>query len=152
MFAFPSRQGSAALPAILSVVGVLLLIGIIVWFVDPAGQMRMARDIQRKIDVEVIMNAIIGYARDNNGRMPFEASKSPLPICRSGVNLNCGTLINLNALTGAYLRAMPADPKNGTAISTAYTLSRDGDRITVAAPSAENGEVIMVTGMVRKGQ
>jgi hypothetical protein len=150
MLVFRSRQGSAALSAILAATGVLLLIGIMIFMIDPPGQLREARDVQRQTDIETIMNAIAGYARDNDGHLPFPVTSSPVSICRSGVNLNCGNLINLNVLTGAYLRAMPADPKNGTAISTAYTLMWDGTRMTIAAPSAEQEKMIEVMWTVSK--
>lgn len=48
-------------------------------------------------------------------------------------------------LTGSYLVALPADPQSATATGTNYTIVRSGNRVTVAAPGAEQGASISVT-------
>ncbi|MDD5055648.1 MAG: hypothetical protein PHZ00_05280 [Candidatus Peribacteraceae bacterium] len=143
------RRGSLVTQVLLGIVVAVVLIGIMVFVINPARQFREARDAQRMADIETIIDAIVGYARDNDNRLPFPLTVEPTPICRSGVNLNCGQRINLNFLTGAYLTAIPADPEDATAISTAYTLTWDGVRITVAAPFAEQVGTIAVERIVK---
>lgn len=141
---------STTIKTILAIIVVALLIGIMVFVINPAGQLREARDTQRRTDLETIANAIGGYAGDNGGQVPFEITAKETPICRSGVNLDCTGLVNLNALTGAYLRAIPADPTAGTSIDSGYAILWDGRTISLTAPSAEGGQTISVVRVVGK--
>ena len=54
-------------------------------------------------------------------------------------------LINLNVLTGSYVVGLPNDPQAATATSTKYTIFKNGNRVTVKAPSAEQNATISVT-------
>jgi hypothetical protein len=104
-----------------------------------------ARNAQRRADVNTILNAVYQYSIDNNGNLPSTITTTTTEVCRSGVNVNCTGLINLNVLTGSYVVALPADPQAATATSTKYTIVKSGNRVTVAAPSAEQSATISVT-------
>ncbi len=139
---------STTIKTILVIIVVALLIGIMVFVINPAGQLREARDTKRQTDLETIADAIAGFAKDNSGQVPFEITTKATPVCRSGVNLHCAGMINLNALTGAYLQAIPADPMSGTAIDSGYAILWDGRTVTLTAPSAEGERTISVVRMV----
>ncbi|MDP6576054.1 MAG: hypothetical protein QF755_06235 [Candidatus Peribacteraceae bacterium] len=54
--------------------------------------------------------------------------------------------VDLSDLIGTYIVAVPADPQNVDASVTGYTIVQDANgRVTVAAPSAEQGATISVT-------
>lgn len=136
------------LTELLLVIGMLAFITtIIIVGINPTKQLAAERNEQRKNDVKIILETIREYSADHIGRLPPEITFFPREICRSGANVDCATegLINLNVLTGSYLPSLPIDPKDATVTSTKYTIMSIGNRVTVAAPSAEQGALISVT-------
>jgi prepilin-type N-terminal cleavage/methylation domain-containing protein len=131
---------------LLLVIGIIaILAAIVIVAINPTKQLGDARNAQRRADVNTILNAVYQYSIDNNGNLPTGITTSSLEICRSGVNVDCDGLANLNTLTGSYVVALPADPQAATATSTKYTIVKAGNRVTVSAPSAEQGVAISVT-------
>ncbi len=131
---------------LLLVIGIIaILAAIVIVAINPTKQLGDARNAQRRSDVNTVLNAVYQYSIDNNGNLPGAITTSATAICRSGVNVDCNGLINLNSLTGSYIVALPADPQSATATSTNYTIVKAGNRVTVAAPGAEQGAVITVT-------
>ena len=131
---------------LLLVIGIIaILAAIVIVAINPTKQLGDARNAQRRADVNTILNAVYQYSIDNNGNLPTTITTSATEICRSGVDVNCTGLINLNVLTGSYVVALPADPQAATATSTKYTIVKSGNRVTVAAPSAEQSATISVT-------
>ncbi len=141
------RKGFTLIELLLVIGIIAILAAIVIVAINPTKQLGDARNAQRRSDVNTILNAVYQYALDHNGTIPSTITTSATEICRSGVNVNCTGLINLNALTGSYIVALPADPQAATATSTKYTVLKDAvsSRITVAAPSAEQSAVITVT-------
>jgi type IV pilus assembly protein PilA len=133
---------------LLLVIGIIaILAAIVIVAINPTKQLGDARNAQRRSDVNTVLNAVYQYALDHNGTLPSEITTTATEICRSGVDVVCTGLINLNALTGSYIVALPADPQAATATSTKYTIMKNAttSRITVAAPSAEQSATISVT-------
>jgi len=133
---------------LLLVIGIIaILAAIVIVAINPTKQLGDARNAQRRSDVNTILNAVYQYSIDNNGNLPTTITTTAAEICRSGVNVDCATesLINLNVLTGSYIVALPADPQDATATSTKYTIMKSGNRVTVAAPEAEQAATISVT-------
>ncbi len=131
---------------LLLVIGIIaILAAIVIVAINPTKQLGDARNAQRRADVNTILNAVYQYSIDNNGTLPSTIETTAKAICRSGVTVDCTGLINLNVLTGAYIVAIPADPQTATATSTSYTIVKSGNRITVAAPDAEQSAAISVT-------
>ena len=146
-----SIQRGFTLIELLLVIGIIaILAAIVIVAINPTKQLGDARNAQRRSDVNTILNAVYQYSIDNSGNIPSTITTSATQICKSGVGVDCvtgGPFINLNVLTGAYLVALPNDPQAPAGNSTAYTVMKDATskRVTVAAPSAEQGASISVT-------
>lgn len=131
---------------LLLVMGIIaILAGVVIVAINPNKQLGEARNAQRRADLNTILNAVYQYSIDNDGRLPSGIEISEIEICKSGVNVDCTALINLNVLTGAYLVSVPNDPRVATATSTKYTILKSGNRVTVKAPFAEQNAIISVT-------
>ena len=141
------RRGFTLIELLLVIGIIAILAAVVIVAINPTKQLGDARNAQRRSDVNTILNAVYQYALDNSGNLPSGITTSALEICRSGVNINCTGLANLNVLTGSYIVALPSDPQAATATSTKYTILKNAttSRITVAAPSAEQGATITVT-------
>ncbi len=141
-----STRGGFTLIELLLVIGIIgILAGVVIVSINPTKQLGDARNAQRRSDVNTILNAVYQYSIDHSGNLPSSITSAPGEICRSGVNMDCTGLVNLNMLTGAYIVGMPIDPQSATATSTNYTIVQANNRITVAAPGAEQGASIAVT-------
>ena len=139
------RRGFTLIELLLVIGIIAILAAIVIVAINPTKQLGDARNAQRRTDVSTILEAVYQYSLDNNGSMPGAITTTATEVCRSGVNINCTGLINLNVLTGSYVVALPFDPQAATATSTKYTIMKTGNRITVAAPSAESNASISVT-------
>lgn len=144
------RSGAGfTLIEILVVMGVLsILFSIIVIVIDPAKQFGRANNAQRRSDIVAILNAIGAYTADNKGVLPAGISTTAATITDSvnGANI-CALLVP------KYIPALPTDPSLKTNDITActnynsgYTVVKDANnRVTLAAPNQEYGEVISIT-------
>jgi prepilin-type N-terminal cleavage/methylation domain-containing protein len=131
---------------LLIVIGILgVLSGVVIVSINPNKQLAEARNAKRESDLRVIVDAVYQYSVDHNGNFPPAVPLTPTAICRSGVNIDCSGLVNLNILTGSYIAQLPYDPQSATAKTTFYTIVRIGNRVTVDAPGAEQGEYLSVT-------
>ena len=96
--------------------------------------------------MNTILNAVYQYAVDNNGTLPTTITTTSTAVCKTGGT--CAGLIDLSVLTTneKYLTAIPADPTGSTTNSSGYNILKSANgRITVSAPSAEQGAAISVT-------
>ncbi len=132
---------------VLLVIGLIaILAAIVILAINPSKQLADARNAQRRVDVNTILNASYQYAIDNNGSVPATITTTATGICKTGGT--CTGLIDLTVLTTSekYLTSIPFDPSTSTTNSTNYNISKSvNGRITVAAPGAENGITITVT-------
>ena len=146
------RQAGFTLIELLVVIGILaVLLAIVLVAINPAKQFSQANDTKRSSDVNAILNAVHQYMADNRGTVPGSITTTSTAISSTGINL-CDDLVP------EYIAALPVDPQNnnGTPIeeagcagayATGYEISRSAsdNRITVTAPSTENGATITVT-------
>ena len=137
---------------VLLVVAILaILAGIVILALNPGKQLADSRNSQRRVDVNTILNGVYQYAIDNNGTLPAAITTTAQQICRTGaVAADCTAVpgIFLNELTTSekYLTAIPLDPQASPAATTDYTIVKTANnRITVAAPLAEQAVTISVT-------
>ena len=140
---------------ILLVVGIIaILAGIVIIAINPAKQLSDARNAQRRSDVLTILNAIYQYEIDHNGQVTNLNSGhgfagDTTDNCTDADTEAFSGLNNyLVTASSTYLTAIPVDPTTGVANSSSdYWVhsNTSSGRITVCAPSAENGVVIKVT-------
>jgi len=141
-----SNRGFTLLEILLVVAAIAILAGIVILAINPNKQLGDTRNAQRKADVNTILNAVYQYSIDNNGTLPANITTTATAVCQAAP---CTSLIDLSVLTTSekYLTAIPRDPLITATTGTAgYTIVKSANgRITVTAPSAEQGATISVT-------
>jgi len=147
------RRGFTLLEVLLVVAAIAILAGIVIVAVNPSKQLADTRNVQRKTDVNTILNAIYQYSIDNSGALPGSipvatdcAGTSTADICRTD-NTSCDK-VDLSDLTAnaTYVSAIPRDPSSTDASYVGYRVVRDSSsRVTVCAPGAERSQTISVT-------
>ncbi len=135
---------------ILVVVALIAILTAITFIaINPAKNFQDTRNTQRSSDVTQILNAVTQYTSEQGHTL---AGLSALvPTCTADVAdmvaIGSGTG-NVNLATGlvdTYIVGIPLDPIGGTAADTGYTIcSTTAGRVTINAPGAEGGKVIMV--------
>ena len=142
-----TRSCGFTLLEVLLVVGVLgVLTTIVIFALNPAKQLADARNAQRKLNVNSIINAVYQYSIDNGAIPSAIPTTTATAVCKTGAV--CTGLVDLSVLTlnQKYLVAIPFDPASSTANSSGYTIIASvNGRVTVAAPAAENGAAVSVT-------
>jgi prepilin-type N-terminal cleavage/methylation domain-containing protein len=142
------KAGFTMLEILLVVAMIAILAGIVIFAINPGKQLAEARNSQRRVDVNTILNAIYQYSIDNNGVIPTQIGAIPVEICTSVSGADCSGRIDLTALVTdeKYLVALPVDPQCTGAYSTCYTVLKSANnRVTVTAVEAELGATISVT-------
>ena len=140
------KKGFTLIEVLLVIAIIAILAGIVIIAINPSKQLADTRNAQRRSDVTTILNATYQYTVDNGGALPVTITTTPTAVCATGGT--CTGLIDLTVLTtnAKYIAVLPKDPTGGTVNSTGYNISKDvNGRLTVAAPSAENGSTITVT-------
>jgi prepilin-type N-terminal cleavage/methylation domain-containing protein len=146
---FKKHEGFTLLEILLVVAAIAILAGIVILAINPTKQLGDTRNAQRQADVNTILNAVYQYALDNNGTLPTGIGTTAASIClTTGATCTSGSLVDLGVLTaaGKYIVAIPKDPSTSSTTNAGYTIMKDANnRVTVAAPSAEQGKTISVT-------
>lgn len=154
----PIKQKGFTLIELLVVIGILaILLAVTLIAINPARQFSQANNTQRRSDANSILNAIHQYMADNNGTPPAGIDATVRTITSTA---GVGNVDLCVALVSTYIADLPIDPQTGTeapvnsvcttalaTYDTQYTVvqSATNNRITVAAPDAELGEIITVT-------
>jgi type IV pilus assembly protein PilA len=157
------KKGFTLIEILLVVALIAILAGIVILAINPNKQLGDTRNAQRKADVNTILNAVYQYSVDNNGSLPGEIGhlirEAPCPLdldpypndmdqlCKTdGCSVGVLMYDDLVGMTQKYLVSMPFDPFSATSNLTGYYITRsDSNRVTVCAPSAEQGALISVT-------
>lgn len=142
----PTQRGFTLLEILLVVAAIAILAGIVILALNPGKQLGDTRNAQRRVDVNTILNAVYQYSIDNNGSLPSTITTTSTEICKTGST--CTGLIDLTVLTtdGKYVVSIPYDPTGASTNGTGYKIAKDANgRVTVNAPSAEQGATISVT-------
>ena len=143
------KKGGFTLIELLLVIGIIaILASIVIVAINPTKQLGDARNAQRRSDVNTILNAVYQYAIDNDGTLPACLDDNDThPICISATCTGVTDGCDLHTeLVSDYLVSIPFDASGATGNDTNYTITQEtSGRVTVAAPSAEQGATISVT-------
>jgi type IV pilus assembly protein PilA len=143
----PRRSGFTLIELLLVIGIIAILASIVIVAINPTKQLGDARNAQRRSDVNTILNAVYQYYVDTNS-LPTGITTTAKGICMTGA-ASCANGVDLSVLTtnGRYLVRIPYDPQAvTTGTGSLYTIAVDaGNRLTVAAPNAEQGNTIAVT-------
>jgi prepilin-type N-terminal cleavage/methylation domain-containing protein len=137
------NKGFTLIEILMTVALIGVLLGVIIISVDPVEQFANARNRRRIADTSAIALAVERYAQDNNGNLPGGIDKTDKAICQA----NCATdnaQVALTVIQPFLAEGMiPVDPSEEDAVVTGYTIRiTEGRNVYVAAPNAENGEII----------
>lgn len=142
-----SRSGFTLIELLLVIGIIAILASIVIVAINPTKQIGDANNARRRSDVNTILGAVYQYYVDNNA-LPTDITTTAKSICLTGA-VSCVNGVNLTVLTtsGKYLVRIPYDPLAvTTGTGTLYTIVKDANnRLTVSAPSAEQGATISVT-------
>ncbi|MDD3896853.1 MAG: type II secretion system protein [Candidatus Peribacteraceae bacterium] len=138
---------------LLLVIGIIaILASIVIVAINPTKQLGEARNAQRRSDVNAVLQAVYQYAIDNNGALPGNIGTEEKQICDGAYASETCTGadgVDLSALVGTYITAIPRDPQQGNegddANWTGYSILQTNNRVTVSASGAELGASISVT-------
>jgi prepilin-type N-terminal cleavage/methylation domain-containing protein len=142
-----NKKGFTLLEILLAVAALVILAGIVILAINPNKQLADARNSQRWVDVNTILNAVYQHSIDNEGVIPVDIVATEKEICRIGFDETDDCEISLETeLIPEYLVSMPVDPRETNLESTGYVISTTttANRIKVSAPNAERGQVIEV--------
>ncbi len=148
------NQGFTLVELLLVIAIIAILAGIAVMALNPTKQFGDARNIDRRSDLNSILNAVYQYAIDNNGSLPptiingTACGVAAQEICKTGGSCSGLTDVGyyLVSTTAKYLESMPIDPTTTSTNGTAYQIYKNAttNRVTLCAPRAENSSTISV--------
>lgn len=144
------QAGFTLLEVLLVVAIIAILAGIVIIAINPGKNLGDSRNSQRSADVNTIINGVYQYSLDSNGVLPATITVTATEICATAA-ASCTGLVDLAVLStaGKYLVSIPKDPQCATACAvngTGYRIAKDvNGRLSVTAPSAEQGKTIVVT-------
>ena len=145
------QRGFTLLELLIVMALIAILVGIVLAALNPARQFANARNSSRRGHLNAIMNAITANMSEHAGN--FTCAAGTLPSSATTMANGVGNYDIGPCLVPNFLSQMPFDPSatgahwTSTAdYNTKYTILQDAlNRITVAAPSAENSATISFT-------
>jgi type IV pilus assembly protein PilA len=150
------KQFGFTLIELLVVIGILaILLSITLIAINPARQFGQANNTNRRSAILQVLNSIHQYVAENKGQLPPEVKAlTPGAAATLFNSTNFPTLCG--QLMPNYIPALPTDPSlNAPNITdcaavggwdTGYDIAIDAaNRVTVSAPTTDNGAVITVT-------
>lgn len=148
------KRGFTLIEILLVVAAIAILAGIVILAINPVKQLGDTRNAQRAADVTTILNAIYQYSLDHDGTLPTIPTNPTcgdtaiFEICKTVATGTCSTGVDLTdlILDQKYITSIPFDPTGNTTNGTGYyVVKSDNNRVTVCAPSAEQGKTITAT-------
>ena len=121
-------------------------------YFNPVGQLSQARNSQRSLHLNAIINGVKQNIADNRGT--FSCAAGDIPTVTKKMAVGAGNYDIASCIVPVYIAVMPYDP---VALGARYSSNADYDtgynvyqnsstlQITLSAPSAELGKSISVT-------
>ncbi|MBI4086220.1 MAG: type II secretion system protein [Candidatus Liptonbacteria bacterium] len=147
-----NRVGVTLIEIMVALAIIAVLTAAVLVILNPIQQLAKGRNIQRKADTNVILNAVGQNTVDNRGT--FSCASGAIPTTTMKMASSSGNYNIAPCLVTTYLNSMPFDPLASSAdwksmadYDTGYTIMKNATtgRVTVSAPAAELGETISVT-------
>lgn len=147
------RDKGFTLIEVLVVIGLLsILAAIVIVAINPARQFAQANNVQRRADVNTILNAVGQFMAENNGAVPTSisalADDTDGNVCTTAACTGVTVLpVDLYTdLVDLFIVGIPFDPTVASGEDSGYDIRHSvTNRITVTAPGAELGVVISVS-------
>jgi len=148
-----TRRGLTLVEIIISITLLVIIGGAVLIRMNPFGEVAAARNTQRELHLQALMNAI----RQNISDTPtntFTCASGTIPSSTTKMARGAGNYDIAPCLVPSYLSALPFDARATGAhytssqdYDTGYFISRNGatGQITLTAPSAELGRTISLT-------
>lgn len=151
---FIKYKGFTLLEILLVVALVGILAGIVLVSINPNRQLAQSRNLQRKIDIDNIYNAIEQYTVKNKGVLPSSITSNYTEICYTS-NLKvtdslpstdyCNGRLDLRFLVPTYLKEIPKDNTVNPVNYTGYDLAKtSNNQITIRSNGAELNQIIII--------
>ena len=143
-----NKKGFTLLEILLVIAAIGILAAIVIVAINPGRQLAQARNAERESAVSTISSAVAQYIIDTPGAFDTGTTLGALTVGEDygiGTGTPADTACETNGVdlaailvtNGNYVASIPADPQ-GDAACTEYTLTVEtGNRITIAAPEAE---------------
>ena len=146
-------DGLSLIEIMIGVALIAILAGIGFIVSNPAGQIAGARNTERSLHLQAVMNAIRQNMADHTGQV-FSCASGALPTSTAKMATGAGNYDIASCIVPTYIITMPFDP---AASSSHYASNADYDtgynvlynasttQITLSAPSAELGKSVSLT-------
>jgi len=147
------RRGFTLVEILVSIAIIVFVTGIGLLALNPGNQLAAARNTQRQLHLQGIMNAVRQNIADTTNGV-FSCTSGPLPTSATQMASASGSYNIAPCLVPVYLQTMPFDPTASSGhyasnidYNTAYTIMYNPSttQITVAAPYAELGKTVSIT-------
>jgi type II secretory pathway pseudopilin PulG len=152
MYTQGMRRGVTVAEIVVGMALLAILGGIVLIAINPFGQVAGARNTQRNLHIQAIMNSVRQNIAES-GTNTFECTSGDIPATPTQMRATSGYDI-APCIVPDFLTALPFDPQlagaNFTSIGaydTGYLISRASStgQVTISAPGAELGATISLT-------
>lgn len=147
-----SRKGMSIMEIVIYLTLFVIITTAGILALNPGGQLAAARNNERTLHLQAIMNSIRQNIADQAGGT-FSCASGAIPTSTKTMATGAGNYDIAPCLIPNYLNSMPFDPSTSTAHWTSVTDYNTGYKIiknatsgeiTVSAPSAELGKIISI--------
>jgi prepilin-type N-terminal cleavage/methylation domain-containing protein len=152
-----SRKGLSLIEILIAIALVVITAGIGLLALNPGGQLAAARNTERKLHLQGIMNAVRQNIADTTTGVFTCPSVGALPTSSAKIMSSASGSSYYNiapCLVPTYIQTLPFDPQSSsshynsnTDYNTGYSIvyNPSTTQITVAAPYAELGKTVSIT-------
>jgi prepilin-type N-terminal cleavage/methylation domain-containing protein len=153
IFGDRARRGFTLVEILIAVALVVITAGIGLLALNPSGQLAAARNTERQLQLQGILNAVRQNIADTTTGV-FTCTSGLLPTSTKTMSSANGGYNIAPCLVPIYLQTLPFDPvassshyTSNTDYNTGYTIVYNASttQITVAAPYAELGKTVLIT-------